>query len=86
MNWHKRLDASTCFGVYPLPDRTGVVVHSESEISKVLLNGEIIWSVSGRDIFTNGFELHLEHIDAVDWNGNRYRIHLSDGRIEMATK
>ena len=43
----------------------------------------VAWSAGGRDIFTEGFELHEHHAEAIDFYGARYRFELETGRSEI---
>jgi hypothetical protein len=78
MLWHLKIDDATCFGVYLSPDNLGLIIHGELSVSKITFLGGLLWSVSGKDIFTGGFEIQKEYIEAVDFNNEKYRIELEN--------
>jgi hypothetical protein len=55
------------------------ISHGELEIARVSYGGEVVWSASGNDIFTNGFSLHDDHIEVADFNDEKYRIEIETG-------
>lgn len=61
------------------PDGKGLLIHGELEISKVSFEGEVIWNTSGKDIFTEEFSVYKKHIEATDFNGEKYHIKVEDG-------
>ncbi len=77
--WHRRVDAATCFGVYHSTKYGCLISHGELEIARVSLSGEVVWSVGGADIFSEGFQLHTDSIEAVDFNRKVYRIDIETG-------
>jgi hypothetical protein len=77
------VDEATAFGVHPL--REDVIVHGELSISRVGLDGRIVWQHSGSDIFTtaegeNTFRIENEIIYAKSWDYREYRFSY-DGRV-----
>jgi hypothetical protein len=83
LQWQKEVDLSDCFGLYISPDGKGIISHGEMDISKLSFSGEILWQVSGKDIFTEGFEILNDHVEVIDFNHEKYRIDLSDGQISL---
>ena len=83
--WSTQADQATCFGLYESTTYASLISHGELEIARLAYSGEIIWSSGGRDIFTEGFELHDHTAEAVDFAGTRYRIDLATGRSEIVT-
>jgi len=77
--WNKKIDGATCFGVFISPDGHGILIHGELDISKITFTGEIIWTTSGKEIFTEGFTINEGYIVAVDFNNEKYRINITDG-------
>lgn len=77
--WHRQVDTATCFGVYHSAKHNCLISHGELEIVRLSLTGEVAWCSSGADIFSEGFELHPDSIEAVDFNGTVYRIDLATG-------
>jgi hypothetical protein len=47
------------------------------------LDGRVVWSASGKDIFSEGFALHDDHAEVVDFNHETYRIDLATGRSSI---
>lgn len=81
--WHTRVDSATCFGIYDAPGYESIISHGELEIARLSYSGELRWTAGGRDIFTEGFELHERHAEAVDFYGTRYRFELEEGRSQI---
>jgi hypothetical protein len=83
LSWNIEVDEATAFGVHPL--REDVIVHGELSISRVGLDGRIVWQHSGSDIFTtaegeNTFRIENEIIYAKSWDYREYRFSY-DGRV-----
>ena len=72
MNWKIRTDDATCFGVYHSIKTGCYISHGELSIARVSYNGVIEWTNSGADIFTNGFTVTNNHVEAIDWNETVY--------------
>jgi len=70
--WAKALDAFTCFGVLFVPSAACIIVHGELKISCVSLDGEVVWSAGGRDIFSGPLLIEGDQVLAEDFNGERY--------------
>ena len=81
--WHARADTATCFGVYDAPAYASIISHGELEIARLSYSGQVLWSASGRDIFSEGFELHGQHAEAIDFDGTRYRFELETGQSQI---
>jgi hypothetical protein len=81
--WHTRVDTATCFGVYDAPGYASIISHGELEIARVSYTGQLLWSASGRDIFSEGFKLHQHHAEAIDFDGTRYRFELETGQSKI---
>ncbi len=79
--WHSKVDWATCFGVYHLPACGCLISHGELTISRVDFTGRVVWQTGARDIFTEGFEIRGQFIDATDWNKTTYRIDIETGQI-----
>jgi len=78
--WHIQADPSTCFGVYHLPQYQSYLSHGELEIARISYDGAMVWSSSGKDIFTNELALHDAYVEVLDFNNERYHIDLSTGQ------
>jgi len=83
LQWQRQVDPVTTFSVYVSPDKKGVISHGEIEITKVSFDGEILWSISGKDIFTEGFTIIRDYIEVIDFNHEKYNILISNGKISL---
>jgi hypothetical protein len=81
--WATRADTATCFGVYYCPQHDCLLSHGELEIARLSLSGEIVWSASGRDIFSEGFRIVGDLVEAIDFYGGVYRIDIVTGQCEL---
>jgi len=81
--WHTQADTATCFGVYDAPGYASLISHGELEIARLSYSGQLLWSESGKDIFSEGFTLREHHAEAVDFDGTRYRFELETGRSQI---
>ena len=80
LDWQTEVDCATCFGVYYSAKHNCFISHGELQITRVQPGGKVLWQAGGRDIFTNGFELHENYIEVVDWNDERYRMNIDTGK------
>jgi hypothetical protein len=53
------------------------------EIARVSLTGEIVWSAGGKDIFSEGFQIVGDYIEAIDFNHEVYRVDIATGRSKL---
>ena len=83
VQWKAAVDPSECFGVYVLPQADGLITHGEQDIARLAFDGTIIWSASGKDIFSNGIAIEGDHISVVDFQGERYQIDSATGEIKL---
>lgn len=79
--WNTKVDPATCFGIYLMDKDSSLISWGELEVAKVKLNGKIQWSVSGNDIFTDGFEIKNKFAYVTDFEGQKYKIELDAGKI-----
>ncbi len=79
LEWYTAVDMATCFGVHHSAKYNCFISHGECEIAQVFYDGQLGWQSSGKDIFTNGFELFEDFIIAVDFYDERYRIEIASG-------
>src|SRR5688572_14116293 len=77
--WKAKTDWATCFGIYHSPEHECYISHGELDIARLTYDGEIVWSASGKDIFTGGFLLKEDYVEVVDFNDEIYRIDLKTG-------
>jgi hypothetical protein len=83
LRWATRVDCATCFGVYYYPQLDCLLSHGELDIARVSLSGEVVWSASGKDVFSEGFRIVGDHVEAIDFNHEVYRIDIVTGRSEF---
>lgn len=77
--WSSKVDSATCFGIHYNPGRHALLSHGELEIARIDAAGEILWSSSGADIFSEGFWLEDEYVFAFDFEGREYRFSYETG-------
>lgn len=77
--WAAEVDFATCFGVYHSPNHGCYVSHGEVDIACVSYDGKVVWRYSGEDIFSEGFTLHDDRVEAIDYNQTVHRIPLDSG-------
>ena len=77
--WALRVDDATCFGVYVNVERNALLSHGELEVCRFSEAGEILWSAHGADIFSEGFSLHPQYVQAIDFNHNSYQFGYDHG-------
>ncbi|MHC5058530.1 MAG: hypothetical protein ACYTKD_28055 [Planctomycetota bacterium] len=78
--WQLKVDEVTCFGIYYSSERRCLISHGELEIARIPLDGSVVWRGSGRDIFSEGFWLRTDCVEAEDFNHKRYRFGLDTGK------
>lgn len=83
LRWATEVDVVSCFGVFHAPEYESYVSWGELDIGRISYDGRVIWSATGKDIFTNGFAILQDAIEVVDFNDLRYRIDILTGRIEQ---
>jgi hypothetical protein len=83
LKWNVKADTATCFGVYYSDRYHCLISHGECEICRLGLDGKIQWTASGKDIFTMGFALHSNNIEAVDFNNEKYSIDIATGKTAL---
>lgn len=77
INWSKRLDPASCFGIYKF--KGDLIIHGELQISRIDLQGNIKWSFGACDIFVTpdgqeSFVIEQETIKLKDWAGYEYTL------------
>ncbi len=83
VRWATQVDSATCFGVYYDARHGCLLSHGELEIARVTVEGKIVWSVGGKDIFSEGFEILGDQIEVTDFYQQRYRIDIATGHAEL---
>ena len=83
LNWRKKLDAVTCFGIYPF--KGDYIIHGELEIKRIDLHGNIKWDFSAKDIFvtrdsSEAIRFNGNTIELTDWDGDQYVLN-ENGRL-----
>ena len=85
MMWHVPADGATCFELYELENKQGLIVHGELSISRLSYSGDILWSAGGKDIFTEGFKLLADVVEVEDFEHTQYRIDTKTGVSTIIT-
>ena len=80
LQWSVLVDSASCFGLHYSCKHGCLLSHGELEIVRLSLDGKIVWSTGGKDIFTEAFILHNDYIEAVDFNHERYHIDIQNGK------
>lgn len=83
MLWFQQVDEATCFEVYWSQRYECLVVHGELLVSRVTLDGQIVWQAGCKDIFTGKFELFDDYIVAEDFNHELYHIDMVSGKTDL---
>jgi hypothetical protein len=84
LQWMVNVDFASCFGLYLCRPEGCLICHGECNITRLTLDGQVVWSTSGRDIFTGAFSVLGDHIRAVDFNGDAYVVDLATGQMRRA--
>jgi len=89
INWAKRLDPATCFGIYKF--KGDLIIHGELQISRIDFQGNQKWKFGARDIFVTpdgeeSFKIVGEIIKLKDWEGYEYILDESGNEIHNSTK
>lgn len=83
--WKTEADQASYFEIFKFKE--SYIIHGELEISRLNLNGEIMWQKSGADIFTtekgtDGFKITESYIKATDWENRTYMFDFNGILIE----
>ena len=83
--WRTQADQASCFEIFKINE--SYIIHGEMEISRLNLNGGIIWQKSGADIFTtekgtDDFKITESYIIATDWENRTYKFDFNGILIE----
>jgi hypothetical protein len=81
LNWIKKVDDAAAFQIFNLRD--DIIVHGEMSISRLKMDGTLVWQKYGSDIFVtpNGdmdFEISNDKIYAQSWDGRKYVFHFDE--------
>ena len=85
-DWTLKTDEATCFGVYYDRDHDALISHGELSICRFSREGGIIWSAGGADIFSEGFSMLPEHIEAIDFDHRVYHFDYLTGQTKKHNK
>lgn len=80
LTWKTQADSCTVFDLHLCRTNDGILVHGEIEISRLSLDGHVVWSTSGADIFTGGFSVDDERVRVEDFAGREYVFDARTGR------
>lgn len=78
--WATKVDSATCFGVHAIPESSDIISHGELEIARLSAEGRIMWSSSGRDIFSGEIKVLPDVVQAVDFEERTYLFDLLNGK------
>ena len=86
LKWHVASDLSCLFGIYLLPQQTGMISHGELEIARISMDGEIVWTVSGKDIFSGSIKVMRAGVEVTDFNQEKYHMDVDSGHISLCNE
>jgi len=77
INWKKRFDPTTCFGIYRFEN--DFIIHGELSIKRIDKAGNEKWTFGAREIFvtqdgTESIKIHSDKIELKDWEGCKYTL------------
>ena len=78
--WATQPDDVTCFGIYESRKHNCLISHGELLLSRLTHDGHIEWQAGGCNIFTNGFALHEDTIEVIDFENRKYLFDIVTGR------
>lgn len=78
LEWRKQIDDATCFEI--LKFMNDFIIHGELSISRIDINGNIMWTFYGPDIFTEEMRIEGNFVIAVDFNNNVFKIDIENGK------
>lgn len=81
--WATQVDIATCFGIHWEDKRAALISHGELEIVRLTMQGDVIWSASGADVFSEGFSLLSDCIEVLDFNRTIYRLNYATGEAAI---
>lgn len=79
VRWQLEVDDAACFGVHHSKAHDALISHGELAISRFSRDGRLLWQTWGADIFSEGFALKPEGVEAIDFNGRRYLFSYNTG-------
>ena len=82
LQWCQKVDFATCFGVYWIESENCLITWGELDVCRFTDRGENVWCASGADIFTEGIEIHKDHIEVTDFNYDKYEVDIQTGKIK----
>jgi hypothetical protein len=82
LKWCKKVDFATCFGVYWIESENCLITWGEVDVCRLTATGEIVWTTSGADKFTEGFKIKKDHIELADFNNDKYKVDIQTGKIK----
>jgi hypothetical protein len=79
VKWSLQVDSATCFGIHYDQSHGAFISHGELEIARFSEAGAILWGSSGAEVFSEGFALRSDFIEAIDFDHRTYRFRYEDG-------
>lgn len=73
MDWSRRIDPATCFGVHWSPIHDALIAHGEMRVSRFSPDGAECWTTSGADIFTGELRCLADAVEVIDFYERVYR-------------
>jgi hypothetical protein len=81
LEWATTVDWATCFGVYYSSLHDCLLSHGELAIARISLSGAVVWSVGGPDIFSEGFRVDGDQVEAIDFDRRVFRLDIQTGQV-----
>ncbi|MCG7563109.1 hypothetical protein [Pseudoalteromonas sp. McH1-42] len=77
--WVEKVDFATCFGVFWVDEYDCLISWGELDICRLNSSGDKVWSISGPEIFTEGFEFDGDYVLVTDFDGIVHKISIETG-------
>ncbi len=80
VHWELEVDSAACFGIHFSSHHNALISHGELSIARFSRDGRLLWQSYGADIFSEGLALKPDAVEAIDFNGMRYRFSYDTGQ------
>lgn len=81
VRWNLKVDDATCFGVHYDASRDALLSHGELAVTRFSADGVVLWSAYGADVFSEGFALHPQYVEAIDFEKRSYKFSYDNGGL-----
>lgn len=81
VRWKLKVDDATCFGIHYDASHNALLSHGELAVTRFTADGVVLWTAYGADIFSEGFELHHQYVEAIDFEKRSYKFSYSNGEL-----